>query len=324
MISTDMIIALVPNPRGGKSPVHLPEGGTYLVAPELYGKLASDAFSDNGEGFEPRVVKAGVEDDAIALVGEAVALPRSYLCLEIEPFDEAKCRAVAKAYPNESIYVLCPALSGEGFRAVNEAVDLPEEADAFRVFEADLLGLPRPDSLSVLATIRTRIVRGNAAAIEAPQTPVKRVGQAGKFPIKERVLDSLTVFKRDGFNLLFCILFSVLGFVTGIGYLFLQSDSGAFFKVACIALSAVFPFMVAIPLGFLLRDRNVRRIADSSFVAFSIALMVALTILFAALIGAIGRLHGWDKGDLTLFCSLQLTAIAWMGLRVLVYRVWKK
>lgn len=319
-----MIIALVPNPRGGKSPVHLPECGTYLVAPELYGKLASDAFSDNVEGFGPRVVKAGTEDDAIALVGEALALPHSYLCLEIEPFDEAKCRAVAKAHPNVSVYVLCPALSGEGFRAVNEAVDLPEEADAFRVFEADLLGLPRPDSLAALTVIRTRIVRGNVASIEAPQTPAKRVGQTGKLPIKERILDSLTAFKRDGFNLLFCVLFSALGFVTGIGYLFLQSDSGVFFKVACIVLSVAFPFMVAIPLGFMLSDRHVRCIGDSSFVVFAIVLMVALTILFSALIGAIGRLHGWDKGDLTLFCGLQLTAIAWMGLRVLVYRVWKK
>jgi|GEM_PF-1740712 len=140
-------------------------------------------------------------------------------------------------------------------------------------------------------------------------------------PEAKRTID-WTIFKRrlkkDGLNLLFAIVFVLLSFATELGYFFLGHDSSQAFRIACIVMAGVFPFMACIPMGFLYQDRGCTKPSDSLVFMASLVVVALVAFLCPMICLGLGSSLVWNQADLILFTCLGLSAIVWILLRLLL------
>ena len=325
-----------------KGPLYLPKGKTALVGNDLFEALKtptdapSPLFIIGG-----KCLYAKIGEDTLKELDEFLSSPADYYCIELDRYSNEAASLIAKEYVGETIYLLCPSLSPNACRpiSISENAFLTEE-QSWDAFVCDLVGLPRkniepqrkprvekkPFVEPPLPIEEPKEEKASPVIVEAPvaepdiaASPVISPTTA-LFHNEHAGKDVLRRFKRDGLNPLFSIVFLALSFATFLGYFYLGEESTDIFRIACIIMSALFPFMSCIPMGFLFHDLKIKKLSDSNFMVLALSLILGLSILMPCLGLSIGNSLGWKESDLLLFTLLGLSSPLWILIRVFLAR----
>lgn len=309
MIMAIMLAGWIPSrvQDGVKEPLFLPDNEPLLVGVDLFRLL-------HGEQLVYEVISIGdLPQNAIRNL--ELGHP---IFVRLLPFDMNLAKQIVKALPVGSAYFECQALGSYGFQEVaSNRLSLKSCNESFGCFTADLTGIGKKPQKQI-ESIR------NALTNELPDGTKEKEGSFTR-PKWANIKVSL---KRDGLNPLFAITFILLGLATELGYFFLGEDSSASFRVACIVMASIFPFMCCVPMGFLYQDRGCKKPSDSLFFMTALVLVSLLGFLCPIICLAVGNQFAWNGNDLILFSCLGLSSLLWIAIRIalnpLVSRFFKK
>ena len=289
--------------RSAKKPIYVSDNGPLLVGKGIFDLLLAkdlpvidveslDDIEPN-DGSEPFLVKVKTLSYAAQTLG-------------------------ASSIMDERVFILCEDIGfyeSQSLLFLNERLENGQES--FDQLVLDLTGLKQD----------IKQIRKNQK-IQNVMVETKRVGEEPPVPEPAQSGVKLTInwatfkkgFKKDGLNLLFAIVFLLLSFATELGYFFLGHDSSQAFRIACIVMAAIFPFMACIPIGFLYQDRGCKKPSDSLVFMTSLIVMVLVAFLCPVICLGLGNSLVWNQGDLILFTCLGFSAVIWTIARIALAR----
>lgn len=227
-------------------------------------------------------------------------------------------KQIVKALPVGSVYFECQALGSCGFqKVISNGLSLKSSDESFGCFAADLTGIGKKPQKQIEPTRHT-----------SANELLDATEQKKNSFVRPKWVSIKASLKRDGLNPLFAITFILLGLATELGYFFLGEDSSASFRVACIVMASIFPFMCCVPMGFLYQDRGCKKPSDSLFFMTALVVVSLLGFLCPVICLAVGNQFAWNGNDLILFSCLGLSSLLWIAIRIalnpLVSRFFKK
>ena len=324
------------NVEQNSKPSFLPKGKTVLVGSELFASLEKENL--------PKVLIDETQDPLLVL-DDFLADPFPGYLIELATWDYNQAKKIAKAYPGETLYLLCPGLEPNENRLFPIEEGLPlDDQGSFDRFVSDLIGVP----LKKKPAPKNRIQKREAPKKEEP-APIKEEKKEIPVPKKEEPAPKIEkkkepkeekpkpvytpadgkisfeherkILKNEALNAAFSLVFLSLSLATGLGYFYLWEGAGEAFRITCILMMALFPFMAMVPMGLLMDDLKLRRPWDSSFMMLSLAFVFALDLLFGGIILAVG--FGTlmvPEQDVFLFGFLSFLTIPWTLLRLVFDR----
>ncbi len=324
---------------GERVPVFLPSHLTCYVGKDAYAAILGREVEglEPNRRDEPLTEVVPVEgQDIVEDIRKALSAPQAICCLRLDELDEALIGRIAKTFPDESIYVLSPALPPLSGRPVSEIESFGKSKnECFDDFVSDVTGYrprrkKRARKEGYASHLNERPIHPIDEPIPVPkrtQTPTKIEKEASKtgpvpkpvahfrpFPYKQVIISHL---KRDLPNLAFAVIFVLLTFATTLGYFFLASNSNAFFEITCLIMAILFPILSAIPIGFIYDDNGRRQKPISLFLAFFLNIHIMLVLACSIIVVALSNCYGWDGGNTILYFIFNLTPILWAFLRIL-------
>ena len=324
----------------GKSvPVFIPSHLTCYVGRDAYDAI----LGKDVEGLEPNhrdeplsEIIPSPEIDIIAEIRKSLSTPQSICCLRLEEQNEALVGEIAKAFPDESIYVLSPALPPLEGRPVSSLDRFGKSnVECFADVVGDVTGY-RPRRRKTIAKqnysshINERPIHPTYEPIPVPKSTQKpaefenedtslntdfdQVQNLRHYPLKQAFLFHA---KRDLPNLAFASVFVLLTFATSLGYFFLATNSNTFFEVTCLIMAILFPILSAVPIGFLYVDNGKNAKPMSLTLAFVFSFHISLTLICAFILLALGFGFEWDQGKSIAYFVFNLSPILWAIVRLL-------
>ena len=320
-------------------PVFLPSHLTCYVGSDAYDAILGKEIA----GLEPNrrdepltEVIQTPEMDVLEEIRNALSEPQSICCLRLTDVDESLVGEIAKAFPDESIYILSPALPPLSGRPVSEIESFGKSnVDCFNDFVGDVTGYkPRRKKAQGKQGYSSHLNERPTHPIDEPIPVPKSTQKAAQ--LEKEAAKSQSVFeqaqllrpypykqaaifhaKRDLPNLAFASVFVLLTFATSLGYFFLATNSNAFFEVTCIIMAILFPILSAIPIGFLYDDNGKKSKPITLTLAFVFFFHISLTLVCAFILLALGFGFEWDQGKIILYFCFGLSPIIWGIVRIL-------
>ena len=327
---------LPPKKKNGKAvPLFLPANKPLLVGEGIFALLQGQndigALQAHPLGLYT-LTTISSSDDLSAKLEPLFHSKADFHLIRLEPYFLEAAKEVLNYSKGKPVYILCPELDTTDFLgSTREEIPFAQDKDVWDAFSCDLVGLPRPSETKPKkkeepsyppVTLLGAKDEPAITPIRVEETPLPEEsyeeGSSALWTLKG--LNKKHLIKRlknDGLNTLFAVIFLGLYFATTLGYFFLGGDSGDAFRIACIVMAALFPFMASIPVGFIYHDAKIRFPHESVFVmaAFSLIGLVSFFLPIVSL--GLGNANSWNQDEQTLFALLGLSAFVWMPLRIL-------